>query len=84
MSLLPTLIFTLVLAGILRERFRIDDVVFGALLVYAAVTTILPSLVFRMPFDVDPAQDTAVATEEADPVPEPAPAALPEPDQAGA
>ena len=62
LALSPTLIFTLVLAGILRERFRIDDVVFGALLVYAAVTTILPSLVFRMPFDVDPAQDKAVAT----------------------
>ena len=84
LALSPTLIFTLVLAGILRERFHIDDVVFGALLVYAAVTTILPSLVFRMPFDVDPAQDTAVATEEKDPVPASAPAALPEPDQAGA
>lgn len=82
LALSPTLIFTLVLAAILRERFHIDDAVFGALLVYAALNTILPSLVFRTPFDVDPGQDTAVATEHVGQIAEPA--ALPEPDQAGA
>lgn len=54
LALTPTLIFTLVLAGILRERFHIPDALFGALLLYAALTTLLPSLVFRTPFDVDP------------------------------
>lgn len=54
LALAPTLIFTLVLAGILRERFHIPDALFGALLLYAALTTLLPSLVFRTPFDVDP------------------------------
>jgi hypothetical protein len=31
-------------------------VLFGALLLYAALTTLLPSLVFRTPFDVDPVE----------------------------
>lgn len=54
LALAPTLIFTLVLAGILRERFAIPDALFGALLLYAALTTLLPSLLLRAPFDVDP------------------------------
>lgn len=56
LALAPTLIFTLVLAGILRERFAISEALFGALLLYAALTTLLPSLVFRTAFDVDPVE----------------------------
>lgn len=59
LALAPTLIFTLVLAGILRDRFAIPEALFGALLLYAALTTLLPSLVFRAPFDVDPAEPEA-------------------------
>lgn len=44
-TLAPTLIFTLVLAGILRERYGLPDTWFGALLVYAFVSTALPALV---------------------------------------
>jgi Kef-type K+ transport system membrane component KefB len=44
-ALSPTLIFTLVIAGILYEDFHISDALYGGLLVYAAITTILPSLV---------------------------------------
>ncbi len=44
-ALTPTLIFTLVVAGILHESFHIDDALYGGLLVYAAISTILPSLV---------------------------------------
>jgi Kef-type K+ transport system membrane component KefB len=44
-ALTPTLIFTLVIANILREKFHVDDALFGGLLVYAAVSTTLPSLV---------------------------------------
>jgi hypothetical protein len=44
-ALVPTLIFTLVIAGILRTTFHIDDALYGGLLVYAAITTILPSFV---------------------------------------
>jgi Kef-type K+ transport system membrane component KefB len=44
-ALTPTLIFTLVIAGILHETFHIDDSLYGGLLVYAAISTILPSFV---------------------------------------
>jgi Kef-type K+ transport system membrane component KefB len=50
-ALTPTLIFTLVLATILRERFQISDTLYGALLIYAGITTILPSLVLAKPVD---------------------------------
>jgi Kef-type K+ transport system membrane component KefB len=52
-ALAPTLIFTLVLAGILRERFAVPDALYGALLVYAALTTLLPSLALSRPFALD-------------------------------
>lgn len=52
----PTLIFTLVLAGILRERYGIADTLYGALLVYAVVSTALPSLVKGSRTDFDPAR----------------------------
>lgn len=54
-ALAPTLIFTLVIANILHERFGISDVLFGGLLVYAALSTILPSLVLSkgIALDVD-------------------------------
>jgi len=47
--MIPTLVFTLVLAQILQEQFQIDDALFGGLVVYAALTTILPAMVFRAP-----------------------------------
>lgn len=49
-ALSPTLIFTLVLAGILRDRFQLDERLYGALLVYAGLNTLLPSLVLHRPF----------------------------------
>jgi Kef-type K+ transport system membrane component KefB len=59
-ALTPTLIFTLVLAAILRERFGLPDIWYGALLVYAATTTLLPSLTVAKPFDLD-ATDLSVS-----------------------
>lgn len=53
-ALSPTLIFTLVLAVILRERGAISDPLFGGLLLYAGLNTLLPSFVLRAPFDVAP------------------------------
>ena len=53
-SLAPTLIFTLVLATILHERFAISDALMGGLLLYAALNTLLPSLVLRTTFDIAP------------------------------
>jgi Kef-type K+ transport system membrane component KefB len=53
-ALTPTLIFTLVLASILRERGSITDELFGGMLLYAALNTMLPSFVLRTAFDVAP------------------------------
>jgi len=53
-ALTPTLIFTLVLATILRERGAITDAMFGGLLLYAGINTLLPSFILRAPFDVAP------------------------------
>lgn len=52
-ALTPTLIFTLVLATILRERFQISEAVYGGLLIYAGMSTMLPSLVMSRPVDFD-------------------------------
>jgi Kef-type K+ transport system membrane component KefB len=49
LPMLPTLIFTLVVAGILREQFAIADDIFGALIVYAVCNTTLPGLIMRTP-----------------------------------
>jgi Kef-type K+ transport system membrane component KefB len=61
-ALTPTLIFTLVIAGILREKFALSDSLFGGLLVYAAISTILPSLV--LPGFVESAPITGHKTAE--------------------
>jgi len=53
-ALTPTLIFTLVLATILRDRGAIPDALFGGLLLYAGLNTMLPSFMLRAPFDVAP------------------------------
>jgi hypothetical protein len=47
--MLPTLVFTLVLAGILRERFALDDAYVGALVVYAVLNTTMPGIFMRTP-----------------------------------
>jgi Kef-type K+ transport system membrane component KefB len=89
-ALAPTLIFTLVLAGILRERFALDDALYGALLVYAALTTLLPSLILSRPFNLDVTEVDAPpfgapwssarfpAARPADPPPAPADTARPD------
>jgi Kef-type K+ transport system membrane component KefB len=43
-ALTPTLIFTLVIAEMLRENFAISPPLYGGLLVYASITSLLPSL----------------------------------------
>lgn len=56
-ALTPTLIFTLVLAGILRERFGVSDTLYGALLVYAILTTIMPSFMLPKAINFDVSAD---------------------------
>jgi Kef-type K+ transport system membrane component KefB len=48
-AVLPTLVFTIVLAEILQERFALSPTLFGALIMYALVNTLVPSLVMRTP-----------------------------------
>lgn len=57
LALAPTLVFTLVLVTILQARFPISDALLGGLLLYTMINTILPSLVLKQPFDVDPMDD---------------------------
>ena len=52
-ALAPTLVFTLVLATILHARFGLPDVLFGALILYTVLNTLLPSLILKQPFDID-------------------------------
>lgn len=47
--MLPTLVFTLVIAEILVDRFGIEPKRFGALVIYALGTTMIPGLVLRLP-----------------------------------
>jgi len=47
--MLPTLVFTLVIAGILRDHYDIPSWLFGGLIVYAFLTTAMPALVMRRP-----------------------------------
>ena len=56
-ALAPTLVFTLVLATILHARFGLPDVLFGALILYTVLNTMLPSLILKQPFDIDPLDD---------------------------
>ncbi|MFP6685163.1 MAG: hypothetical protein VB934_10635, partial [Polyangiaceae bacterium] len=47
--MLPTLVFTLVLSSILREQYggQVDAFLFGGLLIYTLVNTIVPGFVMR-------------------------------------
>jgi Kef-type K+ transport system membrane component KefB len=47
--LLPTLVFTLVMAQILRDRFDVPSWLFGGLILYAIGNTLLPSLFLHAP-----------------------------------
>lgn len=53
-ALAPTLVFTLVIAEVLHARFAIPGALFGGLVLYTVLNTMLPSLVLRQPFDIDP------------------------------
>jgi len=48
-AVIPTLVFTIVIAEILQERFALDARLFGALIIFTLVNTIVPGLVLRTP-----------------------------------
>jgi Kef-type K+ transport system membrane component KefB len=45
--MLPTLIFTLVLAQLLREQFDVSNAIYGGLIIYALVNSLIVSFIFR-------------------------------------
>jgi Kef-type K+ transport system membrane component KefB len=47
--MLPTTVFTLVIAEILRNQFAISSAIFGGLVVYTFVNTVIPAFVMRAP-----------------------------------
>ncbi len=49
MAITPTLVFTLVIAEILRERFSLSPVLFGGLVVYTLLNTVIPGFFLRLP-----------------------------------
>lgn len=49
LPMLPTLVFTLVIAGILRDEFGASRMIFGGLLVYTLANTVVPGLLLRVP-----------------------------------
>lgn len=48
-AVIPTLVFTIVIAEILEERYRLEPKLFGALIVFTLVTTLLPGFMLRTP-----------------------------------
>jgi hypothetical protein len=46
-ALLPTLVFGLVMAGILRERFQIARPIFGGAIIYTIVITMIPGFLLK-------------------------------------
>ena len=57
-TLAPTLIFTLVLATILRGRYHLSDTLYCALLIYALINTALPSFILPRPVDFSASVNT--------------------------
>ncbi|MEO5826058.1 MAG: cation:proton antiporter [Gemmatimonadales bacterium] len=47
--MLPTLVFTLVIADILRDRFDLSNTIFGGLIIYTVCTTLIPGFLFGAP-----------------------------------
>jgi Kef-type K+ transport system membrane component KefB len=48
LSIVPTLVFTLVIAEILRDRFAVPQALFGGLIVYTLANTLLPGFLLRL------------------------------------
>lgn len=48
-AVIPTLVFTIVIAEILQERFSLSPELFGALIVFTLANTLLPGFVLRAP-----------------------------------
>ena len=48
-AVIPTLVFTVVIAEILQERFNLSPELFGALIIFTLVNTLIPGFALRLP-----------------------------------
>lgn len=48
-SLVPTLVFTLVIAELLRDSFGASPALFGGLVIYALINTVVPTVLLKAP-----------------------------------
>ena len=48
-AMLPTLVFTLVIAEILRDTFAVPRPIFGGLIIYTLANTLVPGFALRLP-----------------------------------
>jgi Kef-type K+ transport system membrane component KefB len=48
-AMLPTLVFTLVIAEILRDSFLVPRAIFGGLIIYTLANTLIPGFALRLP-----------------------------------
>ena len=48
-AVVPTLVFTIVIAEILQDRFALESELFGALIIFTLSNTMIPGLVLRLP-----------------------------------
>lgn len=48
-AVIPTLVFTIVIAEILRNRFELEPELFGSLIVFTVVNTLLPGFALKLP-----------------------------------
>lgn len=48
-AVIPTLVFTVVIAEILQERFNLSPELFGALIIFTLVNTLIPGFALHMP-----------------------------------
>ena len=48
-AMLPTLVFTLVIAEILRDQFAVPRPIFGGLIIYTLANTLVPGFALRLP-----------------------------------
>ena len=66
-AMLPTLVFTLVIAEILRTEFAVPPAIFGGLIIYTLANTLVPGFVLRLPvgdLDIWHEPETGRATAE--------------------
>ncbi|SYZ74831.1 Sodium/hydrogen exchanger [Candidatus Zixiibacteriota bacterium] len=48
LSMLPTLVFSLVILAILRDRFDLPPYLFGGIVIYTIINTVLPGFILRI------------------------------------